>query len=591
MTEHDDRRAREAFDQLRDDAGKVDAMAAMHRVEDSSRPMFGRAVVFAAAAVLLIGAIVGGLVLNARDDRSTVVAEEPNSGTSSADRDSPGDEVDADAADFLQGSAWELLEGVGPGGTIPVVDGWPITLTFDGDNVGGRAACNNYGGTYNVAGSTLSIGDLSANAMGCEAEIAASEAAFFAALPLVDTIDVIDGQLQLRGSGVDLLFAREAPVPTSELIGTVWLLDTLIEGDAASSVQGDPATLLLDADGSVSGSTGCRTFTGSYIVTGGSVLFPDFGMQGECPAQLAEQDGLVVNVLADGFTAELDGERLTLSSVGNEGLSYLPLVEFEGECDPTICDSFGEGNIQVDLSKLLDDPPEGDVQVSAYLVDTGGGWFLCQQIDISRFARCAGRWLPIVHLDAQIVSQFGPNELTDELGSWRQSEEPVLLGGRVLEDGRFEVDGSSVSSEPSEADEALVSQFLELEVRGPDVASLPLSPDGIVMSLGIVEERLHTAAQLADPTNWSFDSEGFRGRTGMFSALDVLSNAGETEIVAGTHNHCASPPAAVPEALRAARHLSIQPVGIDSCIDWWTVGIYLDDGGDVTGIVFDTWEP
>ena len=42
-------------------------------------------------------------------------------------------------------------------------------------------------------------------------------------------------------------------MPTADLIGTVWLLDTLSEDAAASSVIGAPATLLLAEDETLSG--------------------------------------------------------------------------------------------------------------------------------------------------------------------------------------------------------------------------------------------------------------------------------------------------------------------------------------------------
>ncbi len=590
MTDHDERNIRDAFDRLREDTGKVDTMRALHSVQGDSGSMFRRVGVLAAAAVVVIAVIVGGVVLSSRDDGSTVIADDPDGDESPTDDTAP--DADGDLEATLQGSAWVLVEGVGPDGPIPLVDGWPITMSFEGENVGGRAACNGYDGTYSIDGTSLSIGELLWEQMGCDGDVGASEAAFLTALPSVDTIGVVNGQLRLSGEGVDLLFERETPVPTAELIGTVWLLDTLIQGEAASSVQGDPATLLLDADGNVSGGTGCRSFTGSYIINGGSVLFPSFGMEGECPAQLASQDNIVVTVLGDGFSAEVDGDRLTLSSVGNEGLGYRRFVPGEDEeCVSPDCVDSADRDILTDLNQLLDEPPEGEVDVSAYLVDTGGGWYLCEQIDTSLFTRCSGRWVPVVHLDQQIISQFGPNELSDDIGSWRQSEEPVLLGGRILEDGRFAVAASSVPSEPSAEDVELASRFLELDVSQPDVDSLPLSPDGVVMGLGNAAMRTHTIAELADPANWSFESNEFRGRTGTFSALDVLANADDTEIIVGTHNHCASPPAAVPEELRDARRLSVQPTGIDSCLLWWTVDLFLDDGGNVVGIVFDTWEP
>ena len=576
MTEQHEQRARDAFEALRADAEKVDTMRALHDLQEDRGRSRPNLLVVAAAAVVLIAAVVGGLLLANRDDNTTVIADDPDNSEQPSDGDA------ADGGPLADGN-WVLSRGFGPDGDVPIVDGWPITIGFESDTFGGTAACNGYGGGYSTDGTSISWQDVSQTEMGCEGPAMASEAAFLSALLLVDSFELADGLL-LSGPGVELMFSREAPVPTADLVGQLWLLDTLIQGETASSVQGDPATLLLDADGNVRGGTGCRTFTGSYVINGGSVLLPDFAMDGECPVQLTTQDNQVVTVLGDGFTPSIDGDRLTLTSAGNEGLGYKAIEDDELEPSEPETEPLTAADLQGNSI-------EGDVVMEAFLVDAGGGWYLCDEVDTSLITRCRGAWVPVVHVDQEILEQFGPKELGDDLGTWRQTEEPVLLSGRVLVDGRLELDDSSVSSQPTDADADLASMALALDPDAPNVASLPFSPDGVTMGLGNAEVREVAASDLADPANWAFELEGFRGRTGTFSALAALAQADQTEVIVGTHNHCASPPTPIPAALRDARRVSIQPTGIDSCIDWWTVGLYLDDAGEVVGIVFDTWEP
>jgi heat shock protein HslJ len=130
--------------------------------------------------------------------------------------------------------------------------------------------------------------------------------------------------MTLAGEGVELVFERLAPPPTAAIVGTAWVLDSLISGDAVSSVAGEPATLRLDADGTFVGSTGCRGFGGRWIEANGEILFADFTMDLRgCPPELTGQDDHVVSVLGDGFRAAVDGQRLTLTSTGAEGLGYL----------------------------------------------------------------------------------------------------------------------------------------------------------------------------------------------------------------------------------------------------------------------------
>jgi heat shock protein HslJ len=227
----------------------------------------------------------------------------------------------SDFADSLQGS-WQLESGVVEGEQITLISSHPITIDFTEGNVSGTASCNRFAGTYDLSGSSIDFGDLAMTEMACfPEETMQAEALFARALPLVAKV-AIDGELILSGDGVELVFAALEPVPEAELTNTVWVLDSLMSGDAVSSASGERATLELFTDGSVLGGTGCRLLTGQYTITGSEVLFNELTAQGECDTPLVEQDDHVVTVLGDGFRVEIDGERLTLWAAGDLGLSY-----------------------------------------------------------------------------------------------------------------------------------------------------------------------------------------------------------------------------------------------------------------------------
>ncbi len=57
-------------------------------------------------------------------------------------------------------------------------------------------------------------------------------------------------------------------------------------------------------------------------MSGDTVQFTSFGADGECQSEVEWQDGQVVAVLEGGFTVEIDGDRLTVTTPGGEGLSY-----------------------------------------------------------------------------------------------------------------------------------------------------------------------------------------------------------------------------------------------------------------------------
>ena len=151
----------------------------------------------------------------------------------------------------------------------------------------------------------------------------AAEAAYMAALVRVREI-VRDGdELVARGDGVDLRFTGLAPPPTADLVGTRWVLETVLVGDVAASPMGEPATLELNEDGTFTGSTGCRRFSGEWVEQGDQIQAPSWAMDDTtCPAELSDQDDHVVSVIGDGFIPTIDGDLLTLMDPGGIGLVY-----------------------------------------------------------------------------------------------------------------------------------------------------------------------------------------------------------------------------------------------------------------------------
>ena len=221
------------------------------------------------------------------------------------------------------GSAWELVSGSVDGNEVAIVDGHPITLSFTDNRAGGTAACNGYGGSFAISGDDFAFSDLGWTEMACIPEtVMASETVYLEALPRVETFSMTDDELILRGEGVELTYTALPPVPTSELTGTVWVLDTLVQGDAVTSVTGERATLELFTDGSMLGSTGCRTLDGNYTVSGADLAMTEMSAHGECPAELEEQDNHVVTVLGDGFRVTIEGETLSVIASGGQGLTY-----------------------------------------------------------------------------------------------------------------------------------------------------------------------------------------------------------------------------------------------------------------------------
>jgi heat shock protein HslJ len=217
---------------------------------------------------------------------------------------------------------WILESGTVDGAPFPLVEGRPITMTVGGATISGTAACNGYFGKLEVIDGRVRLSELGSTAMACEEPVMASEAAFQVAMRRIETSTRDGDTLVLAGPGVELTFVALAPPPISDLIGRTWVLDTIVTGSEARRAEGERATLEIGADGSLTGSTGCRGFTGSWIEATGQIVPTDLAMDGsECPAALADQDGDVISVI-EGFSASIEGKELTLTAPGNQGLIY-----------------------------------------------------------------------------------------------------------------------------------------------------------------------------------------------------------------------------------------------------------------------------
>ena len=219
--------------------------------------------------------------------------------------------------------AWELESGTFDDQPIPIVATHPITITLDNGRVGGSAACNGYGGTYSLSDNQIAFTEFAMTEKACfPEEVMTSEQTYLTALFNVETTAVEDGQLVLSGSRTELIYSRLESVAAEDLQGTVWVLDGLVQGETVSTVSGERATLELFSDGSFIGSTGCRTITGEYVVSGAEVVFTSWGAHGECPAGLSDQDSKVISALEGGFRVEIEGDTMATWVAGDEGLIY-----------------------------------------------------------------------------------------------------------------------------------------------------------------------------------------------------------------------------------------------------------------------------
>ncbi|MEM9133944.1 MAG: hypothetical protein AAGE88_16445, partial [Actinomycetota bacterium] len=119
-------------------------------------------------------------------------------------------------------------------------------------------------------------------------------------------------------------------------------------------------------------------------------------------------------------------------------------------------------------------------------------------------------------------------------------------------------------------------------------AAVPLA-DEVTLGLGPTVVRTMSAAELADRSAWAIDSDGFAGFDGPFNALDSLAD-GRFATSTGATPHCANAPRTWPDAF-AGEQVNLVSIGIDSCIDWVGVHLFLDDDGAITAVTLDLFGP
>jgi heat shock protein HslJ len=205
----------------------------------------------------------------------------------------------------------------------PLVDGTRIRLTFTDGQLGASAGCNTLGGGYRIEDDRLLFEGGGMTEMGCDDERHAQDdwlVAFLGSQPDVAQ----DGDKLTLTSGATVIALQDAEVaePDLPLTGTTWTVDSIISGDAVSSVpNGAVATIVFTDDGRVELDNGCNVGGGTYEVTDGTLHVSELMTTlRACEAAEAQLESAVMGVLnAEEITYAIDSGTLTLMA-GDQGL-------------------------------------------------------------------------------------------------------------------------------------------------------------------------------------------------------------------------------------------------------------------------------
>ncbi len=140
---------------------------------------------------------------------------------------------------------------------------------------------------------------------------------------------------------------------------------------------------------------------------------------------------------------------------------------------------------------------------------------------------------------------------------------------------------------PSSREQAVLWSLVRF-ARGGELEQVPLA-DEVTLGLGLATTKTLAADELADREAWIIDEEVFAGYSGPFDLLEPAAD-GRVRYSRGPIDHCAGPPLNWPERWASLTQLNIEPIS-DSCLQWYGLSLFLNDGGEIEAVVLDLWEP
>jgi len=222
----------------------------------------------------------------------------------------------------LADTSWTMTTVAGatakPGGLLAFAAGLELS---------GSTGCNDFAGTYEQTGAALTITIGPVTAKGCP-DLAAQEAAVLAALPRTASF-TSDGRTLtlLDAQGKELL--GYGHVDATALVGPAWQVTGINNGNQAVSsvIAGSTVTATFAADGTVSGSAGCNSYSASYRLAGDALkVQPAAATRKFCetPDGVMEQETSFFKALERSTRVETVANGITLRDAG--GATQLTLA-------------------------------------------------------------------------------------------------------------------------------------------------------------------------------------------------------------------------------------------------------------------------
>jgi heat shock protein HslJ len=216
-----------------------------------------------------------------------------------------------------------VASDVSEGGVAkPLVAGTELTLTFTKDGISASAGCNSMVSTdAGIDDSVLRVSSLISTQMACDPAVMQQEDWWADFLTSGPAADVGDRVLTLTSPTAQVRLTAEETVEDLPLTGTAWKLDTIVSGEAASSVPAAGAATLGLTDHAMTITVGtCRKSTLPATIADTTIGYDTAALAAStCTGEAAQVDRAILAVFGGGSVDyRIDGTRLTIGSGGQQ---------------------------------------------------------------------------------------------------------------------------------------------------------------------------------------------------------------------------------------------------------------------------------
>ncbi|MPZ79080.1 MAG: META domain-containing protein [Actinophytocola sp.] len=226
--------------------------------------------------------------------------------------------------DPLRGRTFLSTEVTEAGKPRPLVAETRVSLNFTDDGrLLATAGCNTMTGPVSTADGRIDVGGgLAMTEMGCDPPRHEQDSWLAGLLSAEPTWRLDGSRLVVSSTDAELVLEdREVADPDRPLTDITWAVDTILDGQTASSTPAAATATLTFRKDKVEIFGGCNGGSATYTASGDSIRFENAVMTLKaCSPDIMRLEAAVLDVVRDEVEVEIEADRLTLTHPSGKGL-------------------------------------------------------------------------------------------------------------------------------------------------------------------------------------------------------------------------------------------------------------------------------